>query len=578
MRTIIRGLSILLACAATPLPLGCGIRSEVGHIGADAMGVLTDGGAAQDGVAVSDRPDDAAAPSDGDGGKSDGGGAADAGGVLAACTSDIATRVPPAPLRRLRGYEYQNTVRDLLGLRAPDTLVTFDRAGLPGDLPQQAADAYHDLAHELALEATRDATAIGATTKCDVMTMNEAACLDQVLNVVSRLLRQPLDASDVTEWRSVFAEGRALGGDLASGVRAVLEVALQSPELLYRVELGEMLPGVPAPLGRPRPFEMAARLSYLLWGSAPDDLLWQAATADRLTTKSDVESHARRLLADARAREPVRHFYLDFLNAPVALAPADPTALGTLFRQETAAFVDEVVWNGAGDLKGLLTAPFGFVNQRLAEHYGIPGIVGNELRKVAVPAGQRRGFLTQGAFLSGASTMTRRGLQIAQRFLCGPLEKGDLTLPLVHPLHPPPADGQTVRQHIEQLTGRAECSTCHRPLDATGFAFSHYDGTGKWMETERGLAIDARGEILTGDAAGSFDGALELAQRLANSRDVLDCHADQWMKFAYGRDIVAADACSREFLQQSLAKTGGNIPSLMISLTQTEAFLYRPAP
>lgn len=98
------------------------------------------------------------------------------------------------------------------------------------------------------------------------------------------------------------------------------------------------------------------------------------------------------------------------------------------------------------------------------------------------------------------------------------------------------------------------------------------------MDTEGGLAIDARGEISETDAAGTFDGALELAQRLADSRDVLACHADHWMRFAYGRDLGPSDVCSREVAQQGFTKSGGNVRALLLTLTQTEAFLYRPAP
>lgn len=589
MRTVIQGLPILIACAATSF--ACSIRSEVGHVGRDAAGALGDGGAGLDAF-----PDSAAQPEGGAPGAPNevdgGGGGADAGAVsdamtpnpLSACTPDIAGRVPPAPLRRLQSAQYRSTVRVLLGLAVPDKLAEFDDGALipAGLLPSHGPTTYHDVAHDLATEATRDAATIGAITKCNVTTMDEGACLERVLEVVARLLRQPIDAADLTEWQAVFAEGRSLGGDLASGVRAVLEVALQAPEFLYRVEIGEPVPGAPSPLGRPRPFEMAARLSYLLWGSAPDENLWQAASAGRLATTSDIEQQARRMLGDTRARDPVREFYLGLVSVPPPVVPANPGVLRSLFRDETAAFVDEVIWSGAGDLRSLLTAPFGFVNQQLAEHYGIPGVVGAGLQKVTLPPGQRRGLLTQGAFLSGAAgvTVTQRGLQIATSYLCAPWASGAAMVPNSHLFSPPDpmATGQTTRQYVEQLTGGPGCSSCHRPLDSIGFSFGHYDREGRWMDTEGGLAIDARGEISETDAAGTFDGALELAQRLADSRDVLACHADHWMRFAYGRDIGPSDVCSREVVRQGFAKSGGNVRALLLTLTQTEAFLYRPAP
>jgi hypothetical protein len=122
------------------------------------------------------------------------------------------------------------------------------------------------------------------------------------------------------------------------------------------------------------------------------------------------------------------------------------------------------------------------------------------------------------------------------------------------------------------------CRSCHQQIDPLGVAFEHYTYYGGWRDADGGLELDARGTITGIDTAGSFDGAIQLIDRLARSRDVHNCHVRKWMETAYGRPVVAADACSQAELEQGFANTGGNIRELMIGLTQTEAFLYRPAP
>src|SRR4029079_10881072 len=147
----------------------------------------------------------------------------------------------------------------------------------------------HGIAHDFALTSTKDAASANAFSGCDAGALGEATCAQRFIAAfIPRLFRRPLDAEDTADFAAVFAKGRDVGGSYASGVRAVVEVALQSPELLYMVEFGEALVPPQAGVGRPRPHEMATRLSYLLWGSAPDQALTEAAAQDRLRTKDQV--------------------------------------------------------------------------------------------------------------------------------------------------------------------------------------------------------------------------------------------------------------------------------------------------
>ena len=306
------GLTVVLVLAAT----ACGKRSALKPDGSTIEPTL-DGGAND----TIDRDAGGAGGAGGAAGGADAGGLdvarPDVGGSIAACAPDISTRVPPAPLRRLTNFAYDNTLRDQLGVAQPSHALppAADVSDDPTTLGL-LVDAYHGNAHDVALAATKDAASVAALTQCDPGALGEATCAQRfVAAFVPQVFRRPLEAGDAADFGDVFAKGREMGGDYASGVRAVVEVALQSPEFLYLVEFGEPVdPGQPG-VGRPRPYEMAARLSYLLLGSAPDDGLRAAAAQDQLKTREQVEQQAVRLLADQRAHDVTRDFYTRLLRA-----------------------------------------------------------------------------------------------------------------------------------------------------------------------------------------------------------------------------------------------------------------------
>ena len=235
----------------------------------------------------------------------------EAGAVAPSCLTPVA---PRSPLRRLTGFEYDNTVRDLLG----DASHPASALPLESTRPFADADAietsdvlvegYHRLAHQYALTFTKDHDAVIAITGCDPVAVTEDTCkVTFIVKFVGKVFRRPVSPADVTDFTAVFASGQQLGGDFASGVRAVVEVALQSPEFLYRVELGDPAKAT-EPL-RPSAYEMASRLSYLLWGAPPDATLLDAAAKDELQSSDQIATQARRLLGDPRAHDVVLRFY-----------------------------------------------------------------------------------------------------------------------------------------------------------------------------------------------------------------------------------------------------------------------------
>ena len=521
-----------------------------------------------------------------------GGQTIDAGGNDATSVACPSTSPAPAPLRRLTRFEYNNTVRDLFmnAARPADVLPADGSTNIAADMPLSPAlvDGYHKLAHDFALAATKDAASVKALLGCDPATAGEQACVQKLIGeLVPRIFRRPAAPDDVSELGQVFTTGVELGGGFEGGVRAVLEVALQSPEFLYRVEIGEPIGAAAPGIARPTAYEMATRLSYLLWGSTPDPQLVAAAAAGRLGTKAEIAVQARRLLADARAHDVVRYFTfqlmrlhdVDYLNRRLDANPGFTAEIAGLALEETRLFIDEVTWQAPGDFRALLTSPVSFLNAPLASFYGVPGVTGTGFSKVSLDPARRGGLLTQPSVLARTSyatstSPTRRGMGVLDALFC-------VTIPAPPPGVPlppdPPSTPLTTRQRLEQETAvSAPCAACHRITDGLGFAFEHYDAVGRWRDTENGLAIDASGEIVMGDVKGTFDGAIELGARLARSQDARSCYVGKWMAFAYGRPEGPEDACSRRLLMEDFARTDGNVRELLVALTQTEAFLTRP--
>jgi hypothetical protein len=166
-----------------------------------------------------------------------------------------------------------------------------------------------------------------------------------------------------------------------------------------------------------------------------------------------------------------------------------------------------------------------------------------------------------------------RGKWVLTKVLCGTIDDPPPDVPKL----PDPVPGQSVRQRLAMHRASDACSGCHAMMDPLGFAFEHFDGVGQWRDQENDAPIDASGEVPEGfDVQGPFNGVVELAQKLAQSRDVQSCYADRYLNYAYGRAIAAGDACSRESVQNAFEQAQGNVKELMLAVTQTEGFLLRP--
>ena len=511
--------------------------------------------------------------------------------VLASCSAPSPGR---SPLRRLSNAEYRNTIIDLIGDAALADQLTSSFVSETESLGYRNsakfllvntvnAQHYMDAAEEIAKKIRATPASV---LPCTPTAGNEKACATQFINEFGRkVYRRPLTAAEVTSYEALYDQARTKNYPFAAGIEWIAFTLLQSPHFLNRVEFAPA-PTAGSTFARPAPYEMASRLSFLLWQSMPDAALFDAAANNQLGTDAEVAAQARRMLADPKAKRVYQFFQewldVDELNAmdrDKSVYPTYTDKLQDLLAQEAKAFVDDVVWNGAGDFKTLLTAPYSFVNAELATHYGISGVTGTNFRKVDTPG--RGGFLTLGGVVSVHDKPTRssivlRGLRVRTEVLCQIVgaPPADIVLDL-----PEVAPGLPQAMRLEQHRTQELCASCHNKMDPLGVPFESFDAMGRLRtQDEEGNPVVTAGTIgyIPGTADIPVANANELSAALADSKDVRECFTKQAFRFFYGRGESADDACSLTQLNSAFEKTNYSIQELLVALTQTDAFLYRP--
>ena len=527
------------------------------------------------------------------------------------------------PLRRLTTYEYNNTIRDLLG----DT--TNPGSALPAqvdskqnlfgnDADEQSPSSlliekYQSIAETTAARATANTAALVKLHSCanNLAAANEEACARSIASSLApRAFRRALATSEIDDMVSLYRSVRALSTTITfgSGVAAMIEAMLQSPEFLYRVETGvadASDPTVKRIVGR----EMATRLSYLFWQTMPDTALFQAADAGMLDTREGVLAQATKLLDDPKSHPMVAFFFDNLLPIPdlsgltrdATPFPTWSSSIGAAMRTEVQRFLEyEIYENTAevappytpGSWPAILTAPYTFVNPSLFTYYGAstfaPGtsVTGTTLTKVDLNTTQRLGLLTLGGMAAGSTTSNNTNPVLRGSFIINKLMCRNIELPTgFTPMPPDPYSGKTARERYSKHSASTVCAACHQFIDPLGLPFENYDAVGLYRASERwtdpttnityDTPIDASGSVP--GVSGTAQNAVELVQLLATSPDVESCFASHWMRFAYGRSLESADACNQQSVQTAFQSAGYNVKQLVLALTQSDGFLYRPA-
>jgi len=515
----------------------------------------------------------------------------------AACQTGELTRTP---LRRLTRFEYANTVRDLLNvdvsaaadLPADEVTNGYDNNATVLTVSSLHAEKYVLVSETLAkLAVERNLSAL--TGGCDTAAKGESACaLEFAKSFGRRAFRRPTTAEDERQLMAAYAAGHD-GGSHAEGIEVMIRAALQSSNFLYRLETTPSLDPNSKWVALNQ-FELATRLSYLVWGSGPDDALLDAAARGELGTRAQMAAKAREMLAQPKARVAVDSFFEQWTSTrrlPVTTKnttsfPAFTSELQGAMAKELPAFVNDVLWNGDGRLSTLLTAPVAYVSGTLAQLYGVSPPMSQADGapvKVMLPPGQdRAGILTQAGFLSvqghpDQTSPVLRGKFVRSMLLCQPPPPPpndvDISLPTVD-------EGATARERFgAHESAGPSCANCHTLMDPIGLAFEHFDAMGQYRERDNGQTIDVSGEIVSaGDPAlaGAFNGTAELAAKLASSQLVRDCVAKQFFRFSAGRTEADGDTCSIKSMQRTFGDSSGNLLDLIVATTQTDAFWYRP--
>ena len=499
-----------------------------------------------------------------------------------------------SPLTRMTGTQYNNTLRDLFApivvpaqTVPPDVSIESYDNNAGAQTPSAALiEAYQSGAESVASAAMASPAALLGCTP-NGRASEDACAVSFFARFVPSAFRRRATATELAGLESFYALARADGADFATAITLSLEAILQAPAFLYRVEVGVPVEGR-THVVRLGPFELASRLSYFLWNTMPDPVLFAAAESGALASNAGIEAQAERMLADPRARTAVANFHRQWLQFErMKGMTKDPTMfpkfnVATVGALEASAekYVDGLFFAG-GTFKGLLTDDRAWVNDDLAQIYGVAS-PGPTLSLVAVDRTQRSGILTNAGLMAAfahqtADSPVQRGVFVLTSLLCSGLPPPP---PGVNLSPPSPTSNAplTTRDRFEQQHEQGSCASCHRAIDGIGFGFEYYDASGRWRAEEAGLPINAKGWFTgTKDPllTGSFDGAVELGQRLADSKVAQTCLVKNWLRYALGVDHSGIDAKGLQPIFTAFTASNFQMRALVVAITTSEAFQTR---
>jgi hypothetical protein len=501
-----------------------------------------------------------------------------------------AAAVKTTRLARLSHRQWENTVRDLLGLPAQTSLSAkfptdasgiFTNNGEVLSVSESLRADYQTAAEILAQRVVTDPAALARLAPGPVTDV-KARAQAFIRDFGRRAYRRLLDDQELAAFTTLFQQGAAVvpGADpFAAGVQVTIEAMLQSPHFLYRTEL------VTGP-GRQRlgDYEIAAKLSYAIAGTMPDEALFSAAAAGGLRSLEQVSAQAERLLGTDGAPGVAFHeelFRLRTLSTEIEKDPRRFPEFKPAWRdsimKEGALFLGEIFGRDRG-LSELLTAPFTFVDATLAPLYGAKMPAGaSGFVRVELDPGQRAGFLTQIGFLS------RTGESESDPILRGAFINNDLLcLDLAPPpgatenISDPPATARTNRERVTAITSPAACAGCHASfVNPAGFAFEHYDALGRYRTTEGGQPVDASGSYAFASGPKRFQNAVEFSRVLAESPEVHECYARGWLSYLQGRSLRHEDEPFAKWLAARSLGERASLRSLALTVVTDDSFLTR---
>jgi hypothetical protein len=524
-------------------------------------------------------------------------------------------RAAPASIRRLNRSEFNNTIRDLVGVQfrpaddfpADDTDDGFDTIGgvltvsptliekylLAAERVVEAAANDPQLWRRLSTPPAEDyipfvlrgtppqrnaAVKAQLQAPADELTAFRAAEIDRTYAALQafadRAYRRPITHAEMHRLMRFVEEALNDGEKADAGLKLALKAVLVSPHFLFRVE------GNPDRLTSD--FELATRLSYFLWSSLPDEEVFRLAARGQLRDAHTLVQQVRRMLRDPRSRALGENFGGQWLqtralaqSAPdPALFPQFDNELRTAMQQETEHFIDFLIREDRSVME-LLAADYSFVNERLASHYGIPEVRGKEFQQVSLAGTPRAGVLTHASLLTVTSGPTRtspvkRGKWMLENILGTPVASPP---PGVDDLKIQGAAALTLRERLEQHRSRAECASCHARMDPLGYGLENFDAVGAWRDRDGEAPIDPSGALPDGQRFRSFAelraGLIEQPERFTR------CLTEKLLVYALGRRLTPADRLAVNRIVRHAGRNGQRFSSLVIALIRSDPFQKR---
>jgi len=416
--------------------------------------------------------------------------------------------------------------------------------------------------------------------------LSEEACATKILtNLARHSYRRPVTGADISPLMKIYAEGRK-GANFDHGIEAALEAILVSPSFLFMRET-DPAKAAPGAVHRISDVELATRLSFFLWSSIPDDQLLAVAEKNQLHRPEVLKHQVSRMLADPRAKALTDNFAgqwlylrrLEYQKPDRRAFPDFDLRLRNAMQTETEMFFDGVVRDNRPALD-FLSSDYTYVNQRLAEHYGIPGVYGTTFRKVKLdPALHRGGLLGQGSVLTVTSYNNRtsvvlRGKWILDNILAAPPPPPPPNVPTLNEAKN--GKSLTVRQQMELHRANPVCASCHTKMDPLGLALENYDAVGKWRTGYAGQALDVSAVMPDGT---KFEGPKGLQGILLSRKDqFIEAMTERLMTYALGRGVESYDMPAVRAVRDQAAKDDYRMQTIILGIVQSVPFSMRRTP
>jgi hypothetical protein len=493
-------------------------------------------------------------------------------------------------LRRLNREEYNNTVRDLLGVEvrpaddfpADDAGYGFDNIGDVLSMPPVLFERYMEAADKVLEAALVPENPLyrrffGERLPEDPG-VEEARGL--LRKFATRAYRRPVKREELDRLVGLYELARGAGEDFEGGVRLGMQGVLVSPHFLFRGEF-QRDPDNPEFVRPLDEYALASRLSYFLWSSMPDERLVDLADNGQL--RANLEREVDRMLRDPKAKALVANFggqwlqlrNLDIVRPDARRFPSFDEELRGAMLRETEMFFERIV-SEDGSVLDFLEADYTYVNGRLAKHYGMEGVEGDAFRRVELAGTGRAGVLTHGSVLTLTSNPTRTS----------PVKRGKWVLDnlLGTPPPPPPpnvpeleAQGElkgSLRERMEQHRQNPNCISCHERMDPIGFGLEHFDGVGAWRDQDGEGEIDASGVLVSGQ---EFEGAEGLVKVLSSQQQELfvRCLTEKMLTYALGRGLEHYDACAVDKITARVMGQEYRFSSLVGGIVRSVPFQLR---